>query len=38
MVHDVSWTADISKISSLGFEQKYDLRSGLKETIKQLGK
>ncbi|MDB0023673.1 NAD(P)-dependent oxidoreductase [Gammaproteobacteria bacterium] len=38
MVHDVSWTADINKISSLGFEQKYDLRSGLKETIKQLGK
>ncbi len=36
LTHDVSWTADISKISSLGYKQKYNLRSGLEETINQI--
>ena len=36
MVHDVSWTADIQKISSLGYEQEYTLESGLEETIHQI--
>lgn len=36
MAHDVSWTADVSKISSLGYKQAYTLRSGLKETIRHI--
>jgi len=36
MVHDVSWTADVSKISSLGYKQTYTLRSGLEETIRRI--
>jgi UDP-glucose 4-epimerase len=36
MVHDVSWTADVSKISSLGYQQVYTLKSGLEETINSI--
>ena len=36
MVHDVSWTADISKITALGYSQTYSLRTGLKETIRHI--
>ena len=38
MAHDVSWTADISKIASLGYNQIYSLKSGLEETIKNITK
>lgn len=38
MLHDVSWTADISKISSLGYSQDYTLKSGLEETIRCIVK
>ena len=36
MVHDVSWTADVTKISSIGYKQKYSLKSGLEETIQSI--
>ena len=36
MAHDISWTADISKISSLGYKQEYTLRLGLEETIRYI--
>jgi len=36
LIHDVSWTADVTKISTLGFHQRYSLRKGLKDTIKSI--
>lgn len=34
--HDVSWAADVSKISALGFQQCFSLRIGLNETIRSI--
>jgi nucleoside-diphosphate-sugar epimerase len=34
--HDVSWAADVSKISALGFQQCFSLRTGLNETIRSI--
>lgn len=36
MVHDVSWTADVRKISSLGYRQIFTLKSGLEETVRRI--
>ncbi len=36
MIHDISWTADVSKISLLGYKQIYSLRSGLEKTIQSV--
>ena len=36
LLHDVSWTADVSKISALGFQQRYSLEHGLTETIRSI--
>jgi nucleoside-diphosphate-sugar epimerase len=36
MLHDVSWTADVGKISSLGFQQTFSLRAGLEETVRKI--
>ena len=36
LLHDVSWTADVSKISALGFQQSFSLRDGLNETIRGI--
>lgn len=38
MIHDVSWTADVSKIAAAGFTQSYSLRAGLEETIRHITK
>ena len=34
--HDVSWTANINKITALGFKQSYSLREGIKETLSYI--
>ena len=36
MLHDVSWTADVSKIDAMGYRQSYSLRAGLEETIRHI--
>jgi UDP-glucose 4-epimerase len=36
MIHDVSWTADMRKLSSLGYQHTYTLRAGLDETIRSI--
>ena len=36
MIHDVSWTADVSRITDAGFRQRYSLRAGLEKTIRYI--
>jgi nucleoside-diphosphate-sugar epimerase len=36
--HDCDcWVVDNSKVMALGWEPKYELRTGLKETLKAMG-
>lgn len=36
MIHDLVWTADISKITALGFKQNYSLQEGITETLRHI--